>query len=62
MEHMLSPELAATQEHSREKAVQMWVLGTQTLGLSKTMVSSFSLVWFYTEFQPLAEKRGKGLP
>ena len=61
MEHMFSPELAATQEHSREKTVQMWVLGTQTLGLSRTVVSSSLLVWFSSEFQPLAEKRGTGL-
>lgn len=38
----------------------MWVLGTQTLGLSKTVVSSPCLVWLYAEFWPLAEERDRG--
>lgn len=61
MEHMFSPELAATQEHGWERAVPMWVLGTQTLGLSETLVSSSLLVWFYSDFKLLAEKRGRGV-
>lgn len=58
MEHMLSPELAATQEQAWERTVQMWVLGTQILSLSKLW--SVLPYWVGSiQFQRLAEKSSK---
>lgn len=58
MEHMLSPELAATQEQAWERTVQMWVLGTQILSLSKLW--SVLPYWVGSiQFQRLAEKSGR---